>query len=80
MAEPFGERLQRLRTARGMSRYAVSKATGLSQPLMGQLESYPSGHKINAGTLQRLAKFYGVTMEELLGPPDAEEEDPHQAA
>jgi transcriptional regulator with XRE-family HTH domain len=77
MVETFGERLQRLRTARGMSRYAVSKATGLSQPLLGQLERYQSGHKINAGTLQRLARFYGVTMEELLGPLD---DDDAQAA
>jgi transcriptional regulator with XRE-family HTH domain len=73
MAETFGERLQRLRTARGLSRYAVSKATGLSQPLLGQLEGYQSGYQIRAVTLQRLAKFYGLTMEELLGPPDEEE-------
>lgn len=77
MAETFGERLQRLRAARGMSRYAVSKATGLSLPLLGQLETHQSGKYIRAWTLQCLAHFYGVTMEELLGPPD---EDDAQAA
>lgn len=77
MAEDFGKRLQRLRHDRGLSRYAVFKATGLSQQLLLQLERYKSGAKVQAGHLHRLARFYGVTIEYLLGPDD--DEDAHAA-
>ena len=75
--ETFGSRIQRLRQARGLSRYAVSKATGLSQMVLKHLEGMPSGQKVHGGTLQRLAKFYGLTIEELLDPLD---DDDTQAA
>ena len=78
--ETFGNRLERLRKARGLSRYAVAKGAGLSQPLMKHLEGVRSGRTVSGGTLERLAAFFDLTIEELLGPPDAEEEEPHQAA
>jgi transcriptional regulator with XRE-family HTH domain len=77
--ETFGNRLERLRHARGLSRYAVAKGAGLSQPLMKHLEGVRSGRTVSGGTLERLAAFFNMTIEELLGPPDTEEED-HQAA
>jgi transcriptional regulator with XRE-family HTH domain len=71
--EPFGDRLQRLRTQRGLSRYAVSKATGISQQLLKHLEGVASGGSVHGRTLQRLARFFGLTIEELLGPLDDDE-------
>lgn len=74
--ETFGERMRRLRAERGLSRYAVSKATGLSQPLLKKLDALPTGNKVTGHTLRQLARFFGLTMEELLGP---EEEEQHAA-
>jgi transcriptional regulator with XRE-family HTH domain len=76
--ETFGERLRRLRAERGVSRYAVSKATGLSQPLLSRLDALQTGRHVQGHTLQQLARFFGLTMEELLG--EEEEEDQHHAA
>ena len=73
MRESFGQRLQRLRNDRGVSRYKVSQQTGLSQSLLMHLEHLKSGRKVHAGTIERLANFYLVRMEFLLGPPDEEE-------
>lgn len=78
MAETFGDRMKRLRTERGLSRYAVSKATGLSQPMLGKVERYPSGNHVHGLTLRRLAKLYGVSIEYLLGPED-DDDDAHAA-
>lgn len=74
--ETFGERVRRLRAERGLSRYAVSKATGLSQPLLKKLDTMRTGNNVTGHTLRQLARFFGLTMEELLGPDEAE---PHAA-
>ena len=73
MREPFGQRLQRLRNDRGVLRYKVSQQTGLSQSLLMHLERLKRGRNVHAGTIERLANFYLVQMEFLLGPPDEEE-------
>jgi transcriptional regulator with XRE-family HTH domain len=73
MAETFGDRMKRLRTERKLSRYAVAKLTGLSQPMLMKIERYPSGANVRGGTLRRLARLYGVSIEYLLGPDDEEE-------
>jgi transcriptional regulator with XRE-family HTH domain len=75
--ETFGARIVRLRKERGVSRYAVSKATGLSQPLLSRLEVLQTGRNVTGYTLRQLARFFGLTMEDLLGPE--EEEQPHAA-
>ena len=77
MAETFGDRMKRLRTERGLSRYAVSKLTGLSQPMLMKVERYTSGNKVHGVTLRRLAHVYGVSIEYLLGPED--DDDAHAA-
>ena len=79
MAETFGDRMKRLRNERGLSRYAVSKATGLSQPMLTKVERYTSGNKVHGLTLRRLAKLYGVSIEYLLGPEDDKEDEEHAA-
>ena len=73
--ETFGARLQRLREERGLSRYAVAKATGLSQQLLQRLDALPTGRHVTGYTLLQLARFFGLTIEELLN----EEEEPHAA-
>lgn len=72
--ETFGSRLQRLRRERGLSRYAVAKGAGLSQPLMKYLENLTTGAKVKTSTMHKLARFFGHSMEELYCPPDPEEE------
>ena len=76
--EHFGDRLIRLRTQRGLSRYGVAKGTGLSHQLVAHLETMDRGGKVRGDTLRKLATFFGLTIEELLGPLD--EEDDAQAA
>ena len=76
--EGFGTRLQQLRQARGLSRYAVAKRAGISAQLLKYLEGLRTGGKVKSSTIRKLAAFFGLTMEELLGPPD-EEEHPHAA-
>jgi transcriptional regulator with XRE-family HTH domain len=76
--ETFGSRLQRLRRERGLSRYAVAKGAGLSHPLMKYLENLTTGAKVQTSTMYKLARFYGLSMEELYSPP-AQEEEPHAA-
>jgi transcriptional regulator with XRE-family HTH domain len=71
--ETFCNRLQRLRSQRGLSRYAVAKGAGISQQLMAHLETMPRGEKVHAGTMRKLARFFGLTIEELLGPLDDDE-------
>jgi hypothetical protein len=46
---------------------------------MKHLEGVRSGRTVSGGTLERLAAFFNMTIEELLGPPDTEEEDPQAA-
>jgi transcriptional regulator with XRE-family HTH domain len=75
--EHFGQRLIRLRTQRGLSRYGVAKGTGLSHQLVAHLETMDHGGKVRGDTLRKLATFFGLTIEELLGP---EEEGEQHAA
>lgn len=58
-------RLSNLRKARGKTLRQVESATGVSNPLISQIES---GHVKNPGvfTVAKLAKFYGVTLDRLL--------------
>jgi transcriptional regulator with XRE-family HTH domain len=74
--EGFGTRLQRLRQARGLSRYAVAKGAGISAQLLKYLEGLRSGGKVQSSTMRKLAHFFGLTIEELLGP---EEDEAHAA-
>ena len=66
MVHDFGQRLVTLRQARGLTRYAVWKATGIPQPILGRLEHLSYGGDVRARTIHTLAKFYGVSMEYLV--------------
>lgn len=70
--ETFGQRLARLRKARGFSQTELGQLVGLSQRMMTHYEnqtSWPPGH-----LLPRLAEILGVSLDELMGVqsvPDA---------
>ncbi len=60
----IGMRLQRLRKAKKLTRYALAKRAGISQTYVPKLEEGRSDPTI--GMLQRLAKALGVPVTELL--------------
>lgn len=65
-AMPLGNKLRYLREKQGLSLRAVEQATGVSNPLISQIESghikSPSFKAVSA-----LCKLYGIKMEELKG-------------
>jgi transcriptional regulator with XRE-family HTH domain len=64
--ELFADRLQRLREAKGMSQYALSKATGLSRQTMSQLEK--GSFEPSWVTVQLLCMALGVDCREFADP------------
>lgn len=65
---PFGERLARLRTNKGLSQYKLAELLGFSR---GQIANYEHGtREPDHETLRRLADFFGVTTDYLLGRTD----------
>lgn len=72
--EPFGDRLARLRKARGFTQTELGDQLGLSQRLMSYYEhegGRPPGH-----LLPRLAEILGVSVDVLLGVEQAKEPPP----
>ncbi len=63
-----GERLRALRTHRGIPLAEVADATGLSRTFVGLVEKGKS--EIAVSRLLRLADYYGVTLEDLVGTSD----------
>src|SRR5215831_12445464 len=57
----FAETLVRLRTARGLSVYALAKMTGLTDQALAYLEQ--GGRVPSWDTVQRLARVLGVSCE-----------------
>jgi len=57
-------KLKRVRTAKGLSRYALAKRVGISQSYVAKLEAGRSDPTV--GMLQRLAKALGVPVTALL--------------
>lgn len=61
----FGENLKKLRTARGLTQTEFGKRVGLSKAVVSKYENsigYPS-----LDTLIKIAAFFGVTTDYLLG-------------
>ena len=72
--ETFGQRLSRLRKARGLTQRALSAETGISQRMIAYYETHPAtppGH-----VLPGLAKALGVSVEEILGTRRLRSEPP----
>jgi transcriptional regulator with XRE-family HTH domain len=76
----LGERLQALRTAKGLTLQDVADATGLSRTFVGMVEQGKS--EIAVARLLRIADFYGVTIHDLIttGADPAIEVVPGQVA
>lgn len=69
----FSEVFMRLVQEKGITTYQVAKATGISQGLMGQ---YKKGDKIpTAQNLIKIADYFGVSTDYLLGKEDARQKD-----
>jgi transcriptional regulator with XRE-family HTH domain len=60
----LGMKLKQIRTANGLSRYALAKRVGISQSYVAKLEAGHSDPTV--GMLQRLAKALGVPVTALL--------------
>ena len=74
------ERLKRLREAKGLSQYDLAKALGYSR---GQIGNYEQGtRRPDPETLQRLADFFGCSVDYLLGRNESlrEQNDPSTPA
>lgn len=61
----LGNRLKALRTAKGLTLLEVATATGLSRTFLGMVEQGKS--EIAVARLLRVADFYGVTIDDLIG-------------
>ncbi|MCL2846635.1 MAG: helix-turn-helix domain-containing protein [Firmicutes bacterium] len=64
----FARRLKELRTERGLSSRDLGKAAGISQPSIVDWENCKIMPK--ADSIYKLAKFFGVTADYLLGLED----------
>lgn len=64
----IGERLQELRTDKGLSQMQLAKLTGLSQSAIARWELNKT--EPTASALIVLSKFYGESMEYILGLTD----------
>ncbi|MDE7453127.1 MAG: helix-turn-helix domain-containing protein [Clostridia bacterium] len=61
----IGEAIKYQREINGFTQSAVSKATGISQPKLSYFES--GKHLPLIDDCIRLADFYGITIDELIG-------------
>lgn len=64
----YGQALKEQREISGFTQNSLAKATGISQP---KISYYESGqHTPPIDHCATLAKFYGITIDELIGFPD----------
>ncbi len=68
----FRIRLKELREKMGLSQYAFADRFGISQSTIGNWEA--GKREPNFKTMQRIADFFGVTVDYLLGRQEKEEE------
>ena len=64
----FSERLKELRTARNMSQQAMAEFLNVKQPTIARWEK--GLIEVDLLTLMKLAKYFGVTTDYLLGLSD----------
>jgi transcriptional regulator with XRE-family HTH domain len=67
-------KLKELREARGLSKTALSKLSGVSRPTINKLENQ-SEIVTNTQTLTKLSEALGVSIRTLFLPPKFNEED-----
>lgn len=65
---PFGDRLRGLREGRGLKRSELADMLGVSEQKIGHLETGARGVSIPDAV--RLAKIFGVTLDELVPVDD----------
>lgn len=62
-------RLRELRQAAGLTQTDAARGMGVSQPALCNLEN---GREPTAEQAHRIARFYGVSLEDFWTPPDVE--------
>lgn len=70
----FRLRLKELRESVGLSQYAFAEKFGISQSTVGNWEA--GRREPNSATMQRIADFFGVTVDYLLGRDEPKKEKP----
>lgn len=71
----FGEKIKDLRTSPNKrSLEEVASATGISSSTLSSYENMDSAESITVEPLLKLAKYYGVTADYLLGMTDNKEQ------
>ena len=70
----LGEKIQRLRTERGLTQQELADRAGVSQTIISRLES-KARHNVNADVLKGLAKALGCTTDYLVGMHEDDESE-----
>ncbi len=66
--QTFAERLNELRTEKGLSTMVLAKVIGMSDTAVCNWEN--NKHDVKAEQLVKLARFFGVSTDDLLGLTD----------
>ncbi len=75
MQSPFGIRLRQFREAKGLTLQQVADGVGCTKAYVWELEMR-EGQRPTAERLHAIAKLLGVTVQDLLGDPIGESENP----
>jgi transcriptional regulator with XRE-family HTH domain len=75
MQSPFGKRLREYREAKGLTLQQVADGVGCTKAYIWELEMRP-GQRPSAERLNAIAKLLGVTVQDLLGEPIGEVDNP----
>lgn len=70
----IGERIAQLRKSRSMSQFQLAKTLNIATSTLGMYET--NKRKPNMEMLERLADFFGVSIDYLLGRDKADAKDP----
>jgi transcriptional regulator with XRE-family HTH domain len=76
---PLGEKVQRLREARGLTQQELATRARISQPVISLLESQ-TRHNVKSDVLKRLAQALGCTTDYLVGMYEEDEDSEFQPA
>ncbi len=75
MQSPFGKRLREYREAKGLTLQQVADGVGCTKAYIWELEMR-AGQRPSAERLNAIAKLLGVTVQDLLGEPIGEVDNP----